>query len=555
MKIKNPVFFRAALDNLSRLREKNKEVEHMKKLFYAVVVAMMLITVQDMATATVFAARGASMPFTTYDSESGVRGGGAVVGTDESIKQTSKSKAYVKLASTGSYLQFSNVVKANRLVVRYNIPSGSSRTLSLYVNGIHNQDIYLEAARCYDVDYSDRKYYHADVKINLAGGETVRLQKDSGDLASSYNIDMIILEVAPADLVKPVNFLSIADYGATGGDTSNDYTAIVNCVSAAKSQNKGVWIPPGTFFINNHIVVPSGLTIRGSGIWYSRILRTNIVQWDTGIFYINGNNVSIYNLRLDSNVNKRNNETYGITGNNFNYLRVENCWFERMTAGLGDWSKYGNNYTFKNNRFMHLYADAIHFPEGGSYCLAENNYILGSGDDGIAIINLYDNPSGGTLPEAVGNIIRFNTIVGNYNGRGYAVTGSRNTVISDNIVDSVQRCGIYIATEDLIYDSWPIVNCKVQRNSVLYDNTSGNIDEYAGAISIVPMNVGAPIDVLVEENYFAYGKAYAVSVWQWGISPGGRVTFNNNVVEGVFPSGNWRNNTYMETLGTGNIGF
>lgn len=77
-------------------------------------------------------------------------------------------------------------------------------------------------------------------------GTKFKLQRDSGDSAAFYVIDLVDLEqVAPA-LPKPPECTSITDYGAVPGDGIDDSEAIQRAVT--DDQNgviSCVWIPPG----------------------------------------------------------------------------------------------------------------------------------------------------------------------------------------------------------------------------------------------------------------------------------------------------------------------
>src|SRR5260370_17733424 len=102
----------------------------------------------------------------------------------------------------------------------------------------------------------------------MAAGTKVRLQLDSGDSAPSYTIDLADFEEVAPPLVQPANSLSIVDYGADPSGVQDSTQAMKKAIAAAKSQDKTVWIPTGTFTISAHIIVDD-VTVRGAGIWYS----------------------------------------------------------------------------------------------------------------------------------------------------------------------------------------------------------------------------------------------------------------------------------------------
>ena len=77
-------------------------------------------------------------------------------------------------------------------------------------------------------------------------------------------------------MAQPSNSLSILSYGAVSNNISVDNTAAINnCFSAAQSQGKIAWVPPGIFYFSaiNGGLNASGVTIAGAGPWYSTLYR------------------------------------------------------------------------------------------------------------------------------------------------------------------------------------------------------------------------------------------------------------------------------------------
>jgi hypothetical protein len=93
---------------------------------------------------------------------------------------------------------------------------------------------------------------------------------DSTNSAAFYYIDVVDLEAPPPPSAQPANSLSIVSYGALSNNPAFDNTsAINNCFSAALTQGKIAWIPPGTFYIDGVSggLSASGITIAGAGPW------------------------------------------------------------------------------------------------------------------------------------------------------------------------------------------------------------------------------------------------------------------------------------------------
>ena len=112
-----------------------------------------------------------------------------------------------------------------------------------------------------------------------------RLQRDAGDTAAFYVIDLVDLEqVAPA-LPKPAECTSITAYGAVPNDGLDDTAAIQAAVTADQNgQISCVWIPEGQWRQEKKILTDdplnrgmynqvgiSNVTIRGAGMWRSQL--------------------------------------------------------------------------------------------------------------------------------------------------------------------------------------------------------------------------------------------------------------------------------------------
>jgi len=205
--------------------------------------------------------RGADLPFKTYEAEDAVTNG-TILGpsrTYREIPSEASNRKAVRLNSTGQYVEFTLTEAADSMVIRYCIPDapaggGINATISMYVNGTHYMDIPLTSK--YSWVYGEYPWtnnpangnphrFFDETRVtfnNLSAGTKVRLQKDSGDTAAYYIIDLVDFEKRPAPLSQPANSLSITSYGAVPNDGICDKQALINCISAAKAQGKTVWI-------------------------------------------------------------------------------------------------------------------------------------------------------------------------------------------------------------------------------------------------------------------------------------------------------------------------
>lgn len=491
---------------------------------------------------------GASTPFKTYEAENATLVDGATININATIKEASSGKSYVQLNSTGGAVQFNSLTEANRLTVRYSIPREANGTISLYLNGIHNQNISLTSTQCYDPSDSTkiRSYDEKSVNINIPAGASVKLQKDSDDTCDWYGIDLIDIETAPTALLIPENYLSITDYGATAEDITDDVIAIRACVAAAASQGKGVWIPTGTFNQSARVFIPADVNVKGAGIWYSTIHFTKAgSSWidEVGFGLISGSTIS--DIRFDgvSTTREQASILFRPMGDN---ETIQNCWIQNLGAVHG-WDVASYN-TVKNNRVRGTYYDGIHWGDGASSNnLAQNNHFRGSGDDAIAQVNRLD------MGLAHDNTAKFNTIVASYSGRGIANVGGDNFTVTDNVIDSIYYAGLIITTEPLSPSiSRPIQGFKFLRNIIRKAGHTGH-----NHASIHFWLFTAPMkDVVIADNLIEDGATEGIHIDNTNCGDNTGVTqFNNNTIKNMALDSYTNTNEKVTPTFTGNIGF
>ncbi len=150
---------------------------------------------------------------------------------------------------------------------------------------------------------------------------------------------MVELETPPAALSQPANSLSIASYGAVSNNASVDNTAAINnCFSAAQTQGKLAWIPPGTYYFSaiNGGLDASGIVIAGAGPWYSTLYRVTPANNNQGVAnIITCTSCTLSNVLLDCNGSSRagnnNNGAIDFSGNNW---VVNNVWIQHVTSSF-----------------------------------------------------------------------------------------------------------------------------------------------------------------------------------------------------------------------------
>src|SRR5882762_4881875 len=408
----------------------------------------------------VYAAVGATTPFTSYEAETGSVGGGATAVSLTSPPTTQYSSptleasghAYVQLTGTGQYVRWTNNTghPITFINVRESIPDASSgggitATLDLYVNGAFRQALNLNSKQTWlyegtsyqgndqnPADGDPRVFFdesHAFITgAAIAPGSTFSLQKDASNTAAFYYIDVIDVENPPAPIAQPANSISITSCGAVSDNTptngagdsnaADSTAAIQNCINQAQSQGKILWIPAGTFYLKGTAgLTANGITIEGAGMWYSTIYRDVPRPNANGLAAIfSVTSCTVKNFHLDSSATSRDTVdgdggAMDTTGTNW---LADSIWSQHVESGF--WAS-GTGGTVQNSRLTSIWADGCNLNNVsltgtvGNNLTATNNFIRGTGDDAMAINSVaYNTNSDGsqTYYTAMSNITETN---------------------------------------------------------------------------------------------------------------------------------------------------
>lgn len=428
---------------------------------------------------------GANTPFASVEAESGTLGGGAAV---ESLTQSlitsgqsspqleASGHAYVQLTGTGQSVGLVNNTGGSitALNVRYCIPDstgggGITATLDVYVNGTFRQAITLNSMQtwCYEANIQSHGWsqipssgsphiFWDEIHFFLSGaavpaGATITFQKDSANTAAFYYLDVIDMEKPAAPLSQPANSISIISYGAVSNNPSVDSTAAIqNCINACQTSGKIVWIPPGTYYLNQPAasLSASGVTIQGAGMWYSTIYANPTLPDTSAQNILYPTSCTVQDLLFDSNSRSGgsgdgNGGGLNVKGNNWVVNRV---WIQHLGAGI--WAD-GNNGLIENCRSGCTWADGINVNNGnggtgnnaGNFLTVSNCFVRGSGDDGFAL-NSGNNPGGLQMTNAT--VINCSSVAPWW-ANNIGIYGGVNILVSNNFCSSsVDEFGISI---------------------------------------------------------------------------------------------------------------
>ncbi|WP_405175815.1 S-layer homology domain-containing protein [Paenibacillus sp. FSL H8-0261] len=507
--------------------------------------------------------RGATVPYISYEAEDAVTNG-TLIGPSRKYRtmaSEASGRQAVALKNTGDYIEFKLAEAANSIVLRYSIPdssdgAGAEETLTLYVNGVKKQ---LNLTSKYAWEYgsypwsndprqgSGHRFFdeiHALIG-DAPAGATIRLEKGTGDQATSYVIDLVDMEQVAPELTRPAGFISVTDFGAVANDEGDDTAAFKAALAEAKATGKGVWFPVGTFNVGEGLLDLDTAEIRGAGMWYTVLNGAK--------FYGHGGKVGVYDLLIEGGINVRDDEAFtnafhGAFGQG---SVIQNIWIEHTKAGLWLTQPIGekartNGLYMAGLRIRNLMADGINFAVGTGNSMMEQSDIRYPGDDGIAMWSFTDTKlnevNGAERTFSYNNTARFNNVSLPWLADNIVVFGGKDNKVQDNVVkDTVTNgAGIAVSTR---FSAEPFQGTTiVERNTLLrtgsYDSGYGvNL----GALWLYAGESNLKGKVLIRNN-MALDSTYSGLIAHGNLEGSALTTIDgvvltNNVLDGAGTSG------------------
>ena len=412
---------------------------------------------------------GADMPWTTYEAED-MKTTGTVLGPQYApflVETESSGQKCVKLATAGEYVEFTAQSPANAMVVRYSLPDatdggGVNSTLSLYQNGklvkklpLTSRYSWLYGRYPFSNQPSEGKprNFYDEFRLKdlaLAKGDVIRLQK-TDDEAAYCIVDLVDLEQVAPPLAAPANSLSVASFGAGGTGQTDDTEALRKCLAEAVKQGKIVWVPAGDYLVTGDIVLPSGVTIQGAGMWHTTFVGDPQLygKADRRVrFKVSGNHIHLADFAIVGKLNYRNDseQNDGIFGANAQDSTISRIWVEHTKVGM--WFYVCSNVVVDGCRLRDTLADGINLCVDTRNMVVQNCTARGTGDDCFAMWpTASDQGFIQQAPAPGSNVFRHCTGQLPFLANGGAIYGGANNRIEDCLFTDISPgCGILIST-------------------------------------------------------------------------------------------------------------
>ncbi|MET7644715.1 glycosyl hydrolase family 28-related protein [Streptomyces sp. NPDC005426] len=439
------------------------------------------------------AGRGAKVAFAEQEAENAATDG-TVIGPDRTaytLPSEASGRKAVRL-EPGEHVEFTLPGAANAITVRYSIPDapgggGITAPLDVAVNGkkrstmtltsqyswLYNQypfsddpdagllhpDWWITECSCVPAATTPapvvakpfRPSHFYDEQRLLLGrtyraGDTVRLTAPAGSRAAWTVVDLLDSELVGRPHVEPfaVNVLA---FGADPTGRREAADAIDKAIAFARRTHLTVYIPPGTYRVDRHIVVDD-VTITGAGNWYTKIKGRETAldspaadgSVHTGVGFYGkdaadggSRDVHLSGFAIEGDVRTRidTDQVNGI-GGAMSDSTIEGLHISHTKVGMW-FDGPMSHLRITGTVIVDQIADAINFHTGVTDSRVTHTFVRNSGDDGLAMWS--------EKTANARNTFDHNTVQTPVLANGIAVYGGTDTTVSNNLVADPVREG------------------------------------------------------------------------------------------------------------------
>lgn len=437
--------------------------------------------------------RGAKVDFLEQEAEN-ARTNGEVIGPDRTaytLPAEASGRKAVKLVP-GQYVEFTLPRRANAITVRYSIPDaprggGMTAPLDVRVDGRHRRtmtltsqyswlynqypfsndpqvgllhpDWWITECSCVPAETTPApeistpfrpNHFYDEQRLRLdrsyPAGSKVRLTVPARSNAAWTVVDLLDSELVARPHVarRAVNLLR---YGADPTGRRDSAAAFDRAIAAAQRRDQTLYVPPGTYQVNRHIIVDD-VTIEGAGSWYT-VIKGREVALDepaadgsvhTGVGFYGrdaaeggSHDVHLSGFAVEGDVRERIDlDQVNAIGGALSDSSVRGLYLHHTKVGL--WLDGPmDNLEVRDNVIVDQIADGLNFHTGVTGSRASNNFIRNSGDDGLAMW--------AEKEQNAGNTFDHNTVQSPVLANGVAIYGGRDITVADNLVADPVREG------------------------------------------------------------------------------------------------------------------
>lgn len=438
------------------------------------------------------AGRGADVDFLEQEAENATTNG-TVIGPDRTaytLPAEASGRSAVKLLP-GQYVEFTLPAAANALTVRYSIPDapdgggitapldvtvkGTKRTMTLtsQYSWLYNQypftndpnadllhpDWWITECACVPAATTPapvitkpfRPMHFYDEQRLLLGttykaGETIRLTVPKNSRAAWTVIDLLDTEKVGLPHVR-LKAANAWVFGADPTGRKDSAPAIEKAIAFAKKHDLPVYVPPGVYQVNRHIVVDD-VTIEGAGSWYTIFQGKEVAlstpapdgSVHTGVGFYGkaaaeggSHDVHLSGFAIRGDVRERidTDQVNGI-GGAMSDSTIEGLYIQHTKVGLWFDGPMSNTHV-SDTIVVDQIADALNFHTGVTDSSVTHTFVRNTGDDGLAMWSEHTANARNTFDH---NTVQTPTLA-----NGIAIYGGTDTTVSNNLVADPIREG------------------------------------------------------------------------------------------------------------------
>ncbi|MEN3536077.1 glycosyl hydrolase family 28-related protein [Microbispora sp. ZYX-F-249] len=439
------------------------------------------------------AGRGADVDFAEQEAENAATNG-TVIGPGRdayTLPAEASGRKAVRL-TPGQYVEFTLPKAANAITVRYSVPDapgggGITAPLDVAVNGrkqatmtltsqyawLYNQypftndpgagllhpDWWITECSCVpaattptpEIAKPFRPNHFYDEQRLLLGrtyraGDTVRLTVPARSGAAWTVVDLLDSHLVGPPRVE-VLAANVLAFGADPTGRRDSAGAIDKAIAFAKRTRLKVYIPPGTYQVNRHILVDD-VTITGAGNWYTIIKgrQTDLAtpapdgSVHTGVGFYGkdaaaggSRNVHLSGFAIEGDVRERidTDQVNGV-GGAMSDSTIDGLHIRHTKVGMW-FDGPMRNIRITNNVIVDQIADGLNFHTGVTDSVVSGNFFRNTGDDALA---LWSDKTADAR-----NTIDHNTVQTPVLANGIAIYGGTDTTVASNLIADPIREG------------------------------------------------------------------------------------------------------------------
>lgn len=274
-------------------------------------------------------------------------------------------------------------------------------------------------------------------------GARLRLSAPPGSAAAWTVIDLMDSHlVAPPHVRKAA--VNVLAFGADPRGHREAAGAFDRAIAAARRLRLPVYVPPGTYQVNRHIVV-NDVTIEGAGSWHT-LIRGREVALDppapdgsvhTGVGFYGkpggSRNVHLSGFAIEGDVRERidTDQVNGV-GGALSDSTIDGLHIRHTKVGMW-FDGPMTNLRITNNVIVDQIADALNLHTGVTDSLVRDNFVRNTGDDGLAMWSEHTANARNTFDH---NTVQTPTLA-----NGIAIYGGTDNTVSHNLVADPLREG------------------------------------------------------------------------------------------------------------------